>query len=163
MKPTKNRVYCNDCGRQKMLFETEKKADTFLKFNSEEIESDTGYCPQRSYFCISCNGWHVTSTKGNDSVKSRTEMVMELYEQREADKALIKERNAEIRKIRDEKTKSKLEDINKRIEMLEFITEKQVLSEAINALNKDINELVLSKKKIGLLKNKISEIVSKMG
>lgn len=37
MKPTKNRVYCRDCGRVKMLFETEKQADTFIRFNREEI------------------------------------------------------------------------------------------------------------------------------
>ena len=37
MKPTKNRVYCRDCGRVKMLFETEKQADTFIRFNRDEI------------------------------------------------------------------------------------------------------------------------------
>lgn len=63
MKPTKNRVYCRDCGRVKMLFETEKQADTFIRFNREEIEERAGYCPARSYFCIICNGWHVTSKK----------------------------------------------------------------------------------------------------
>ena len=39
MKPTKNRVYCRDCGRVKMLFETEKQADTFIRFNREELKS----------------------------------------------------------------------------------------------------------------------------
>lgn len=54
MKPTKNRVYCRDCGRVKMLFETEKQADTFIRFNREEIEERAGYCPARSYFCYIC-------------------------------------------------------------------------------------------------------------
>ena len=51
MKPTKNKVFCKDCGRTKMLFETEKKAENFIKFNKEEIEAESGYGPQRSY-CI---------------------------------------------------------------------------------------------------------------
>ena len=33
MKPTKCKVFCLDCGRSKMLFDTEKKAQTFIKFN----------------------------------------------------------------------------------------------------------------------------------
>ena len=37
MKPSKNKVFCYDCGRNKMLFETEKKANTFLKFNAGVI------------------------------------------------------------------------------------------------------------------------------
>ena len=40
MKPSKNKVFCYDCGRNKMLFETEKKANTFLKFNADVIEED---------------------------------------------------------------------------------------------------------------------------
>ena len=43
MKPNKNIVYCTDCNRRKMLFETEKKADNFMKFNNDEIEEETGY------------------------------------------------------------------------------------------------------------------------
>ena len=52
MKPTKNRVYCRDCGRVKMLFETEKQADTFIRFNREEIEERAGYCPQEVIFVL---------------------------------------------------------------------------------------------------------------
>ena len=63
MKPTKNRVFCKDCGRSKMLFETEKKATTFIKFNGEDIEKESGFKPERSYFCTFCGGWHVTSKK----------------------------------------------------------------------------------------------------
>lgn len=50
MKPTRNRVFCRDCGRAKMLFETEKKADNFIAFNQEDIEIETGKAPKRSYF-----------------------------------------------------------------------------------------------------------------
>lgn len=61
MKPTKNRCYCSACKRTKMLFETQAKADNFIKFNSTEILEETGHAPIRSYYCIFCMGWHVTS------------------------------------------------------------------------------------------------------
>ena len=56
MKPNKSFVYCTDSNRRKMLFETEKKAENFMKFNNEEIEKESGYSPQRSYYCIFCTG-----------------------------------------------------------------------------------------------------------
>lgn len=61
MKPIKNRFHCVYSGRVKMLFTTEKKANTFMKFNNDTIESENGFKPIRAYFCICCNGWHLTS------------------------------------------------------------------------------------------------------
>lgn len=61
LKPSKSKVYCADCGRSKMLFQTEKKAANFIRFNAEVIEAESGFCPQRTYFCMFCCGWHVTS------------------------------------------------------------------------------------------------------
>ena len=78
MKPTKNRVFCKDSGRTKMLFDTEKKADIFIKFNSEEIMTESAYSPIRSYYCIFCNGWHVTSKTKPKNNKSYSETVLEL-------------------------------------------------------------------------------------
>lgn len=61
MKPQKNRVYCIASHRLKMLFETQAKADRFIRFNQEEIEEENGKAPVRSYFCSLCGGYHVTS------------------------------------------------------------------------------------------------------
>ena len=96
MKPSKNRVFCKDCGRSKMLFETEKKANTFIKFNSEEIEQWSGYKPERAYFCTYCGGWHVTSQKENLNVKSRTERILDLYNEENEKKAIAKTEKALI-------------------------------------------------------------------
>ena len=98
MKPTKNRVFCKDCGKVKMLFDTEKKAENFIRFNSNEIEHDTGYKPERCYFCRYCGGWHVTSHKECWDIKSRTEIVLDLYEQEKEEKALIKARQKAFKK-----------------------------------------------------------------
>ena len=62
MKPVKNRIFCIDCQRAKMLFESKSKAINFIKFNSDEIKNESGIAPKRVYFCKSCGGWHVTSS-----------------------------------------------------------------------------------------------------
>lgn len=61
MKP-KNRVFCVQCNRSKLLFESESKAKNFIKFNAEEIRKENGKAPNRVYFCESCGGYHVTSS-----------------------------------------------------------------------------------------------------
>ena len=85
-----------------MLFETQKKADTFIRFNSEEIKEENGYCPMRSYFCIACNGWHVTSRVENVNLLSKSEIVMDKYrffiEIREKRKMRDRMKRAERRK-----------------------------------------------------------------
>lgn len=47
-----------------MLFETEEKANRFIKFNESEIREDgkKKFKKLRSYYCVSCGGWHITSS-----------------------------------------------------------------------------------------------------
>lgn len=61
MKP-KNRVYCYGCQKSKMLFDTQKKAENFIKYNTEGILEENGKAPVRSYYCELCGGYHVTSS-----------------------------------------------------------------------------------------------------
>ena len=61
MKPIRNQVFCVGCNRTKMLFETQAKANNFIKFNSEGIKEENGKAPVRSYYCEFCGGYHVTS------------------------------------------------------------------------------------------------------
>ena len=62
-KPSKNRIYCPECRRSKMLFESETKANTFIKFNKDNIENGDKL---RSYFCVCCVGWHITHSTYNN-------------------------------------------------------------------------------------------------
>lgn len=119
MKPTKNRFFCKDCGRIKMLFDSEKKADTFIKFNSNEIENEMGYKPERCYFCEYCGGWHITSQKEYSNIKSRTERMLDLYEQEKEKKILEKEKRALLQTEKQEKLKKKYELIENYISILE--------------------------------------------
>lgn len=79
-KPRKNRFFCHDSRKIKMLFSTEKKASNFIKFNSTEIEDEKGNSPERSYFCLACCGWHTTSQKEVPDRKSKTERLLEQAE-----------------------------------------------------------------------------------
>lgn len=66
MKPKKNRIFCNDCQKTKMLFSSEKKAELFIERNSEEMKAFGRYVPVRVYYCNMCGGWHVTSNPNAD-------------------------------------------------------------------------------------------------
>lgn len=116
MKPTKNRFFCNDCGKIKIRFETEDKANRFIKFNADEIESETGVRPERSYYCISCDSWHITSKK-NKSVKSRTEVVIDEYNKSKEEGKRNKKQ--EIKEQTDKETKLKREGVNELIKKIE--------------------------------------------
>lgn len=52
-KPTKNRIMCPECGRAKMLFESESKARNFIKFNGDDFGHENELRP---YYCQSCGG-----------------------------------------------------------------------------------------------------------
>ena len=75
MKPNKSFVYCTNSNRRKMLFETEKKAENFMKFNNEEIKKESGYSPQRSYYCMFCDGWHITSKEKQLTLTTKEKLV----------------------------------------------------------------------------------------
>ena len=63
IKP-KNRVYCVLSQRSKMVFKTKEEADRFIKFNTANPEEwDEGKVPIRSYYCVGCGGYHVTSKR----------------------------------------------------------------------------------------------------
>lgn len=71
MKPTKNKVFCLAIRRTKMVFEEERKALNFIKFNRDVILEETGYAPTRAYYCPFCLGWHVTSNEDTEAGKRR--------------------------------------------------------------------------------------------
>lgn len=81
MKPSKNLVYCPDCGKPKMLFESESKAMNFIKFNKDEMESEGKKVPSRAYYCQCCCGYHLTSTKGHTDGIANTGSVIDAYNQ----------------------------------------------------------------------------------
>lgn len=81
MKPTKNRIFCIGCKRSKMLFETQVKADNFIKFNSGDIAAQSHKVPTRSYYCSFCCGWHITSVAEESRAKEDDKRDERLWKQ----------------------------------------------------------------------------------
>ena len=73
----KNRVMCPDCGKQKMLFETEKKAENFIKWNGDKL--DTTHNVLRAYYCPACCGWHISHKHYRESYDSHTDNMIQAY------------------------------------------------------------------------------------
>ena len=69
---------CPDCGRPKMLFETERKANDFIRWNGDEIDTHGGQL--RAYYCPSCCGWHISHYRYHESYEHRTENLIGAYE-----------------------------------------------------------------------------------
>lgn len=72
-----HRVMCPDCRRPKLLFESEKKANLFIKYNAEDIE--TGGRELRSYYCPACCAWHISSHEFRGGYAKRTDEMIERF------------------------------------------------------------------------------------
>ena len=76
MSKPKNRIICPDCGKPKMVFESESKAKNFIKFNSDDIKFGSD---MRPYYCPACCGWHISHKQYRKSYEGRTDKLIELY------------------------------------------------------------------------------------
>lgn len=76
MKP-KHRVMCPDCGRSKMLFESESKARNFIKWNGDDIDTNGGEL--RTYYCPACGGYHISSKPYKKTYDYNTENLIRAY------------------------------------------------------------------------------------
>lgn len=92
-KPKKNRVMCPDCGRQKMLFESEPKANNFIKFNKDDFENGDDLRP---YYCPACCGWHISSHKFHKDMEGQTDKLIEEYNKAKSKLRPIDLENIEI-------------------------------------------------------------------
>lgn len=95
MKPTRNRIFCIGSQKQKMLFDSQSKADNFLKYNTKEILEENEKAPVRSYYCTFCCGWHVTSnssTEQGERLDGRDHALVQKIE-------LLKKNNDELQAI----------------------------------------------------------------
>ena len=76
MSKPKNRIMCPDCGKQKILFESESKANNFIKWNKDNIENGDKL---RAYYCSACCGWHISHQKYRKDMEGRTDKMINTY------------------------------------------------------------------------------------
>ena len=164
MVPTKNRVYCHNSGKTKILFEEEKKANLFLKFNAEEIKSKSGHSPVCSYFCIACNGWHVTSQVNPPEYKSTTEKVLERYSKvsqgLEELKELEKQQHYEFLK-HQVKIKYQIANFEKVIETCDAKKRRELLNRIFKNL-KITKSMDLKDKQIHIINRLVSRLIKNL-
>ena len=93
--PQKNKIYCFAAKKYKSVFDSEKAANNYIKFNAKDISSTKGYAPIRSYFCSLCGGWHVTSQQPKEITgrqrSSHAEYVLSSINKMSKDNELRKE------------------------------------------------------------------------
>lgn len=68
---------CPDCMKPKMLFETERKAQDFIRWNADDMEY--GGEQLRAYYCPACCGWHISSHEHREDYDRRTDKLIEAY------------------------------------------------------------------------------------
>lgn len=119
MKPSKNRVFCVDCRRTKMVFDTEKKALLFIKFNSNDIELENGFSPSRAYFCIACGGYHLTSKPDFENFISPTEILLQKRVQENKDIYLTRFQSKDVIEAKKEELKELFQKMHNDIYTIE--------------------------------------------
>ena len=80
MKPTKNRIFCSNIHRVKMLFASKEKADNFIRFNADNMALSRTHVPIRSYYCPACGGWHVTHKSESEEYIRADDLQQKAYE-----------------------------------------------------------------------------------
>ena len=75
MKP-KNRIMCPDCMRPKILFESERKANAFIKWNGGEMRHGEQL---RAYYCPACCGWHISHQEYRTDYDDSTKNLVDAY------------------------------------------------------------------------------------
>ena len=60
-----------------MLFNTEKEAERFIKFNGQDIIDDVSKL--RVYYCDGCGGYHITSHAKKDVKRTGVQNIIDAY------------------------------------------------------------------------------------
>ena len=76
MKPKKTKM-CADCGKPKMVFQTEAEAQRFIDYNGSDITDTPEFL--RVYHCDACGGYHVTSQPYKTSYVHRVDEMINKF------------------------------------------------------------------------------------
>ncbi|MFN4146019.1 MAG: hypothetical protein ACK4GN_09365 [Runella sp.] len=154
-----------------MLFETERQALNFIKFNSEEIESTSGYSPKRAYFCSFCAGWHITHIEEEIGPSRKEQLLEKIKQQEQEKKSKAKSKSngplpttqdapqESIQTPRQKKYKIIIAELEHRINEIEAPLREQFLLNEIEALK---NEIALLEKSDDPDKAKLKELRRKV-
>lgn len=69
MNRFRNKVFCEKKGRFRLAFNTREKADYFIGNYEEMVEGEIEMRPIRSFYCPSCDRWHITHIPREPNLK----------------------------------------------------------------------------------------------
>lgn len=82
MKRIRSKVFCEKKGKYRIAFKTREKANFFIEHSEEYLENmDAGLKPIRSFYCTSCQMWHITHfplTPETEHTEERDRLIQEL-------------------------------------------------------------------------------------
>ena len=102
MTKPKNRVYCLAIRRSKRLFETQAKAERFIKFNESDLRENgtVEFKKLRTYYCEVCGGWHIThALLSEEEAKKRDDQIKKIITL--ANEDIKREKKSDDNKIQD--------------------------------------------------------------
>ncbi len=104
-----------------------------MKFNREEIEAESGYGPQRTYFCSFCGGGHTTSRSEKSGI-SKTQHIVKQYTKNKKRTIEAKAKNEKLIKIINNY-------LYRRTKKLDLSQKSIFFSENIKILNAEITNI----------------------
>lgn len=132
-----------------MLFPTQEKANKFIDFNAYEIISTGSKAPERSYFCSSCGGWHVTKNPNVEYFLEQDLIRHRIPELKIQIKELVRQFNTEYNKEEVFEWKKKMDCLKELYDELNafevgLVPEKTMASNCISQYENSV-ELTLKK------------------
>lgn len=106
-----------------------------------KLKSNRSRIPLRAYYCVRCNFWHLTSTKGPSDNQKLELALQEIEELKETNKQLRAEIN--VIKQAPSSTGDKLA-IRKDLRVMELTERNKKISEEIRKLRTDNSNLIAS-------------------
>ncbi|MDH6344223.1 hypothetical protein M2480_003169 [Parabacteroides sp. PFB2-12] len=169
MKPTRNKIFCYGSRRHKMLFETQLKANNFIRFNGEDILEENGKAPVRSYFCEMCGGYHVTSnpsTEVGERLNQRDHQLIETLSANRKGMNGVKDLNSSLSYDKEmEQVKVLSNSLYQRLEkirMMLFFGQLESAEDLLDICHLDIEEIISYKLfgngKLVTLRGKINKL-----
>lgn len=146
-----------------MLFESQAKAENFIKFNGDEILEETGKAPTRSYYCELCGGFHVTSIDSEEIGKRIDKQIqkrIDKYERESQAKQEFIYIRSKLQQACVALEQAKLDDYEDLIEVCDFEIERLRKMHVNITASPNALRLTARLEKIKALRKRIDELLN---
>ena len=161
MEPKREKIYCNDSKKNRILFETKAAANHFIK-RCKRVKTKWDYSTMYAYHCKYCKGWHITDNQKHQPIllkmKKFFNSFFNIRQEKEIEKGdeAEKKRREEVREKRNcKRLDIAYKKINYHLFRLEVIMERvNQYSESLFILQNYLEEIT----ETGITGKKLHEI-----